>query len=67
VNQNINELWCNMLPAKYDSYFPYQKLFLRQIAATEYGGGRDSELTKLYEKFLTLKTLAGAEYAKDSD
>lgn len=56
-----------MLPAKYDSYFPYQKLFLRQIAATEYGGGKDSELTELYEKFLTLKTLAGVEYARDDE
>lgn len=56
-----------MLPSKYDSYFPYQKLFLRQIAATEYGGGNDSELSDLYEQFLTLKTLAGVEYARHKE
>jgi hypothetical protein len=65
MNQNIDALWCDMLPAKYDNYFPYQKLFLRQIAATECGGGKDSELTKLYEQFLTLKTLAGVHHGRD--
>lgn len=67
MNQSIDEIWLNMLPSKYDSYFPYQKLFLRQIAATEYGGGNDSELSDLYEQFLTLKTLAGVEYARHKE
>lgn len=55
------EIWETLAQEKYPELLPYQIHALSMVAASDWYNGADTDLAKLFEQYVMIKTLKGID------